>query len=70
MDLVATAAEQRTGYRPDIRQVRRVLTDSRAGTAAPGWGPRGSDKRRWREPAPEARLVHLSIGDAACILMD
>ncbi len=30
MDLVATVAEQRTGYRPDIRQVRRVLTDSRA----------------------------------------
>ncbi len=30
LDLVATAAEQRTGYRPEIRQVRRVLTDRRA----------------------------------------
>ena len=30
LELVATAAEQRTGYRPEIRQVRRVLTDSRA----------------------------------------
>ncbi len=30
LDLVATAAEQRTGYRPEIRQVRRMLTDSRA----------------------------------------
>ena len=29
LDLVATAAEQRIGYRPEIRQVRRVLTDSR-----------------------------------------
>ena len=30
LDLVATAAEQRTGYRPEIRQVRRVLTDGMA----------------------------------------
>ena len=30
VELIATAAEQRTGYRPEARQVRRVLTDSRA----------------------------------------
>ena len=30
LDLVATASEQRTGYRPEMRQVRRVLTDSKA----------------------------------------
>ncbi len=30
LELVATAAEQRTGYRPETRQVRRVLADSRA----------------------------------------
>ena len=30
VELIATAAEQRTGYRPDMRQVRRVLTESRA----------------------------------------
>ena len=30
LELVATAAEQRTGYRPETRQVRRVLTDRRA----------------------------------------
>jgi len=30
VELIATAAEQRTGYRPEVRQVRRVLTDSRA----------------------------------------
>ena len=30
VELIATAAEQRTGYRPEVRQVRRVLTESRA----------------------------------------
>ena len=35
LELVATAAEQRTGYRPDIRQVRRVLADSRAELLTP-----------------------------------
>ena len=30
VELIATAAEQRTGYRPEARQIRRVLTDSRA----------------------------------------
>ncbi len=30
LDLVATAAEQRTGYRPETRLVRRVVLDSRA----------------------------------------
>ena len=30
LELIATAAEQRTGYRPGMQQVKRVLTDSRA----------------------------------------
>lgn len=30
MELIAIAAEQRTGYRPEVRQVKRVLADSRA----------------------------------------
>ena len=30
VELIATAAEQRAGYRPEVRQVRRVLTESRA----------------------------------------
>ena len=38
LDLVATAAEQRTGYRPGMRQVRRVLTDSRAELLLPAEG--------------------------------
>ena len=36
--LVATAAEQRTGHRPDNRLVRRVLSDSRSGLLASGAG--------------------------------
>ncbi len=38
LDLVATAAEQRTGYRPEMRQVRRVLTDSKAELLPPAEG--------------------------------
>ena len=30
MELIATAAEQRTGHRPGMQQIRRVLIDSRA----------------------------------------
>ena len=30
MELIATAAEQGAGYRPEVRQVRRVLTEIRA----------------------------------------
>ena len=36
IDLVATAAEQRAGYRPDDRLVRRVLAENRAALLAPG----------------------------------
>ena len=36
MELVATAAEQRTGHRPDNRLVRRVLAENRAALLAPG----------------------------------
>jgi len=53
VELIATAAEQRTGYRTEVRQVRRVLTDSRsellpaaeyqAGPASAGGG--GSRRR-------------------------
>ena len=49
IELVATAAEQRAGHRPDNRLVRRVLAENRAallvpgaeGTAASGPGPGG-----------------------------
>ena len=53
VELIATAAEQRTGYRPEVRQVRRVLTESRAellSTVEDQVGPssagRGSSRRR------------------------
>ena len=36
IDLVATAAEQRAGHRPDDRLVRRVLAENRAALLAPG----------------------------------
>ena len=36
VELVATAAEQRAGYRPDNRLVRRVLAENRAALLAPG----------------------------------
>ena len=48
IELVATAAEQRAGYRPDDRLVRRVLAENRAALLTPrsedaaGSGPGGS----------------------------
>ena len=36
IELVATAAEQRAGHRPDNRLVRRVLAENRAALLAPG----------------------------------
>ena len=38
IELVATAAEQRAGHRPDNRLVRRVLAGNRAALLAPGTG--------------------------------
>ena len=38
IELVATAAEQRAGHRPDNRLVRRVLAENRAALLAPGTG--------------------------------
>ena len=38
LELVATAAEQRAGHRPDNRLVRRVLAENRAALLAPGTG--------------------------------
>ena len=53
VELIATAAEQRTGYRPEVRQVRRVLTESRSellplaeGRAGPASASGGSSRRR------------------------
>ena len=43
IELVATAVEQRTCYRPGTQQVRQVLIDSRAGLS-----PSGED--RWEAP--------------------
>ena len=36
VELVATATEQRAGYRPDDRLVRRVLAENRAALLTPG----------------------------------
>ena len=36
IELIATAAEQRAGHRPDNRLVRRVLAENRAALLAPG----------------------------------
>ena len=38
VELVATAAEQKAGHRPDNRLVRRVLAENRAALLAPGTG--------------------------------
>ena len=53
VELIATASEQRTGYRPEVRQVRRVLTESRAellplteGQAGPASAGGASSRRR------------------------
>ena len=53
VELIATAAEQRAGYRPELRQVRRVLTDNRTellpldeGQAGPSSAGGGSSRRR------------------------
>ena len=53
VELIATAAEQRAGYRPEVRQVRRVLTESRAellplvdDQAGPAGAGGGSSRRR------------------------
>ena len=53
VELIPTAAEQRTGYRPEVRQVRRVLTESRAellplaeGQVGPAGAGGGSSRRR------------------------
>ena len=53
VELIATAAEQRNGYRPEVRQVRRVLTESRAELlpiAEGQKGPAGAGSSR-RRPA-------------------
>ena len=44
----------------DREQVRAASHDRR---------PSGAGRRRWREFSPEASLVHLSVGDAARILL-
>ena len=53
VELIATAAEQRAGYRPEVRQVRRVLTESRSellptaeGQARPAGAGGGNSRRR------------------------
>ena len=53
VELIATASEQRTGYRPEVRQVRRVLTESRTdllplseGQAGPSSAAGGLSRRR------------------------
>ena len=41
LELKSTSGEQRTGYRPEIRRVRRALTDSRAELLPQAEGQRG-----------------------------
>ena len=46
IELVATAAEQRAGHRPDNRLVRRVLAENRAALLAPGTEDAAGSGRR------------------------
>ena len=69
MELIATAAEQRTGYRPEVRAGQAGADREQVRAAALGRGPSGAGKRRWRGFSPEARIVHLSVGDAVRILL-
>lgn len=57
LSLVATAAEQRTGLRPDNRLVRRVLSDSRAGLLASG-----SNRKTSAAPHSRTRPGFFSLG--------
>ena len=50
IELVATAAEQRAGHRPDNRLVRRVLAENRAALLAPGTRGRRGVRPRRRPP--------------------
>ena len=58
LSLVATAAEQRTGLRPDNRLVRRVLSDSRAGLLASG-----TDRAAGSIPHSRSRPSAFSLGE-------
>ena len=49
VELIATAAEQRTGYRPEVRQVRRMLTESRADLLPLSEGQARPSSAGWRE---------------------
>ena len=67
--LVATAAEQRTGIRPDTRLVRRVLTDSRSELLASGTESVAVDtphSRRGRLPSAWERRRGTSRRGPAC----
>ena len=57
LSLVATAAEQRTGLRPDNRLVRRVLSDSRAGLLASG-----ANRKTSAAPHSRTRPSAFSLG--------
>ena len=56
IELVATAAEQRAGHRPDNRLVRRVLAGNRAALLAPG-----TEKAAGSGPAAGLRSSPASI---------
>ena len=57
IDLVATAAEQRAGHRPDNRLVRRVLAENRPALLAPGTEDAAGSGRR-RGPPLNTVLLH------------
>ena len=69
LELVATAAEQRTGYRPDIAAVRRVLRDEQGRPASAGLRPWGAAWRWGRRPANQAGLFHPAIGDTGGVFL-
>ena len=71
IELVATAAEQRAGYRPDNRLVRRVLAENRAALLAPvtedaaGPAPAGASAQH-RRPSPWILKQGMSRPGPAC----
>ena len=72
IELVATAAEQRAGHRPDNRLVRRVLAENRAALLVPGTedaagsGPGGGASAQHRRPSPWILKQGMSRPGPAC----
>ena len=72
VDLVATAAEQSAGHRPDNRLVRRVLSENRAHAAHTGLRgrrrvrPLAEAPAQYRHPSPWIPKQGVSRPGPAC----